>query len=1117
LPHIFDNIRDDNFATALKKTLNGAKRADFCIGYFNLRGWSLLIDSVEQLAGSQLDEKYEDDNIYKARVLIGMQKTPQDELEEYFSLHQTQIDLAAVNEIKKAKAAEFRRQLTIGLPTNKDEATLKKLSRQLREGKVKVKLHLAFNLHAKLYLVYREDYNVPIIGYLGSSNLTFSGLSKQGELNVDVTDSTPAKQLEEWFQERWDDHWSIDITLELADIIDQSWASETPLKPYYVYMKMVYHLSQEARSGIAEFSVPKVFKNILLPFQQNAVQVAAHHLHKRGGVIIGDVVGLGKTITATALAKMFEDDFLLETLIICPPNLTEMWEGYVHKYQLRAKIMSLGEIQNKLKNERRYRLVIIDESHNLRNREGRRYHAIAEYLALNDSKVIMLTATPYNKSYLDLSSQLRLFMNENQNLGISPERYIKEIGGKVQFEAMHQVKETSLAAFEKSGYSDDWAELMRLFLVRRTRSFIKANHSKKDETIGRSYIEFAPNEDGVREKSFFPDRIPAKVEYSFNKNDNADQYARLYSAEVVSIINELLLPRYGLGLEMYENKTNQKSIKPEEVKIKNNLAKAGRQLRGFARTNLFKRLESSGYSFLLSISRHILRNYLFIYAIDEGLEFPVGKQEGDIINEILYGDEDTDADSGIEQFVFETCEYRKLAQKYYQTLSNTRQKYEWIRSELFNKKLKDDLETDTAQLLKIMELGKTWDQAKDRQLGALYELLTKKYPKEKVVIFSQYADTAHYLSNMLKKRGLTAVECATGSCEDPTDLAYRFSPESNKERLGKKEYKDIRVLVSTDVLSEGQNLQDCHIVVNYDLPWAIIRLIQRAGRVDRIGQKHDKIWCYSFLPEEGLETILDLRGRLQRRIRENAETVGSDEVFFDGDPVNLRDLYNEKAGVFDDEDDIEVDLASYCYQLWKNGVDSYPELKTRIPAMPDVVYAAKKGESGAIIYAKTVDDNDCLTWVDDKGEIVTQSQFEILKEVKCAIDEPALNRSEKHHDLVTKAILFIHDTQTKLGGQLGKTSGARYRAYMRIDGWLQRNKNSLFDTDEIKRVHEDLYNYPLLDYAKEVINRELKSGINDEQLIELVTGLREQGALSIKDDKERIIKEPRIICSMGLI
>jgi len=1139
LPYIFDNINGDKLAEALKKTLNGAKRADFCIGYFNLRGWDLLIDSVEQLIGGQLDEKHEDDTTYKARVLIGMHKSEQDELEEHFSLHPSQLDNATVNEIKKKKTAEFRKQLTIGMPTNKDEATLKKLSRQLRDGTVKVKLHLEFNLHAKLYLAYRDEYNTPIIGYLGSSNLTFSGLKKQGELNIDVTDSTAAQQLEKWFQERWEHHWSIDISLELADIIDQSWASEKPQLPYYVYMKIVYHLSQEARSGIAEFPVPKIFDKVLLPFQKNAVQVAAHHLHKRGGVIIGDVVGLGKTITATALAKMFEDDFNLETLIICPPNLINMWESYIFDYKLRAKTMSLGEVQYNLKKLPRYRIVIIDESHNLRNRNGRRYRAIAEYLALNNSKVIMLTATPYNKSYLDLSNQLRLFLNENQNLGITPERYIKEVGGNVQFEAKHQVKETSLAAFEKSEYSDDWAELMRLFLVRRTRSFIKANYSEKDETTGRMYIEFSPNESGVKEKSFFPDRIPAKVEYLFNKDDKDDQYARLYSADVVNTINELLLPRYGIGQVNYENKTNAKNIKPEEEKIKNNLAKAGKQLRGFARTNLFKRLESSGYSFLLSISRHILRNYLFIYAIDEKLEFPIGKQEGDIINEILYGDEDTDADSGIEQFVYDTEEYRKLAEKYYKTLSDTKDKYEWIRSELFNKKLKDDLEADTSRLLKIMELGKTWDQAKDRQLGALYELLTKKYPKEKVLVFSQFADTAYYLSDMLKKRGLTDVECATGSCENPTDFAYRFSPESNKSHLDKKDFNEIRVLVSTDVLSEGQNLQDCHIVVNYDLPWAIIKLIQRAGRVDRIGQKHDKIWCYSFLPEEGLETILDLRGRLQRRIKENAETVGSDEVFFDGDPVNLKDLYNEKAGIFDDEDDMEVDLASYCYQLWKNGIDAHPELKTRIPSMPDVVYAAKKAEiytaspfgelsssfgelqiekaeNGAIVFAKTVDDNDCLTWVNEKGKIVTQSQFEILKALKCPIDEPALNRSEKHHDLVTKAVQYINDTQTKIGGQLGKTSKPRYRAYMRIDAWLQQNKNSLFITDEIKRTHEDLYNYPLLDYAEEVINRELKSGINDEQLIDLLIGLREQGSLSIKDDKERTIKEPRIICSMGL-
>src|SRR5690606_34217244 len=124
---------------------------------------------------------------------------------------------------------------------------------------------------------------------------------------------------------------------------------------------------------------------------------------------------------------------------------------------------------------------------------------------------------------------------------------------------------------------------------------------------------------------------------------------------------------------------------------------------------------------------------------------------------------------------------------------------------------------------------------------------------------------------------------------------------NNKPEIARKG-EDIRVLISTDVLSEGQNLQDSHIILNYDLPWAIIRLIQRAGRVDRIGQKSEKILCYSFLPEDGIEQIINLRGRLSNRIRQNAEVVGSDETFFDGDPINIEDLYNERSGMLDDDE-----------------------------------------------------------------------------------------------------------------------------------------------------------------------------------------------------------------------
>jgi SNF2 family DNA or RNA helicase len=1132
LPQIFDNISGDKLGDALKKTLETAQRADFCIGYFNLRGWDLLLESADALPGGNVDERFEDDETYKARVLIGMQQHPQEDLEDYYAFRKKEISNERAARLKKEMAAEFRKQLTIGRPNNKDEATLKKLSRQLKSGQVVVKLHLAFNLHAKLYLAYREDYNSPIIGYLGSSNLTFSGLSKQGELNVDITDKDSGRKLETWFQDRWDDQYSWDITLELANIIDESWASENLLKPYYVFMKIAWHLSQEARAGMAEFSVPKAFKEILLPFQQNAVQVAARHLHKRGGVMIGDVVGLGKTITATALSKLFEYDFCYQTLIICPPNLREMWNDYKLEYGLRAEIMSLGEVQHKLKNTRPFRIVIIDESHNLRNRDGRRYRAIREYLNEAGSKVILLTATPYNKSYLDMGSQLRLFLDENANLGVSPDRYIKSIGGRTEFEARHQVKDSSIAAFEKSEYSDDWSNLMRLFLVRRTRSFIKNNYALTDSINGRKYIEFTGSKDSGKAgceliKSYFPERIPAKMEYPFKKSDTTDQYARLYSNEVVNTINHLHLPRYGLGHDDYEDKEAIKTITSEEAIIKENLTRAGRQLRGFARTNLFKRLESSGYSFLLSVSRHILRNYLFIYAIENDLEFPVGKQDGDIISDILYTDEDPEADGGVEQFITGKAEYMRLAKDYYLALSNQRQKYEWIRSGLFNETFKKNIEADSAELVKILEKGVSWDQFKDRQLNVLYDLVTKKYPGEKILVFTQYSDTAHYLYNSLDKRGLQNMECATGSSDNVTDLAHRFSPQSNKKHLGKKEYKEIRVLISTDVLSEGQNLQDCHIVVNYDLPWAIIRLIQRAGRVDRIGQKSDKIFCYSFLPEDGLETILNLRGRLQQRIKENSETVGSDEVFFDGDPVNIKDLYNEKAGILDEEDDVEVDLASYCYQLWKNGCEKHPELKNKIPELPDVVYATKKADTdsvlpdaeqpGVIVYARTADDNDCLVWVDEQGGMVSQSPLEILKALKCDYDEPPLPRKDSHHALTTKAIEYISEFNDKVGGQLGRSAGARYRAYTRLDQWLGANKDGLFVTAEIKRTHEDIYCFPLKDDAIDAINRELKSGIDNDKLVEMLCSLNEQDRLCVKNEDGRETKEARIICSMGLL
>jgi superfamily II DNA or RNA helicase len=1129
MPRIFDNI-EQSLLPALTQALALTHRADFCVGYFNLRGWRTIDQYVEAWPGGEGR---------CCRLIVGMQAAPNEQLRQVYRLSEEEagIDRETAVKLKRQTAEDFRKQLMLGAPSNDDEAGLRRLVRQLKEQKLVVKLYLRHSLHAKLYLLYRNDPINPIVGYLGSSNLTFSGLSKQGELNVDVLDSDASQKLSRWFEDRWNDNFCLDISEELIRIIEESWASEPGYTPYEIYLKMAYHLAQEARAGISEFTLTPEFEQTLFPFQKEAVKIAARYLHRQNGVLIGDVVGLGKTLMAAALAKIFEEDTGVSTLIICPKNLVPMWQGVVEGYGLRGKVLSSSIVQQELPNitvSSRFKLVVIDESHNFRNREGKRYRAIKEYIEQSESRCILLTATPYNKTYLDLSAQLRLFVPDDRPLPIRPEQMLRETDELTL--SNWQVTENTLAAFEKSVYADDWRELMRLYLVRRTRSFIKKHYAEQDER-GRYFLRFR---DGT--PAYFPDRQPRTLQFPV-RDDH--QYARLYSDNVVQVINDLRLPRYGLANYL---KPNAETLaEAREKPLLANLSRAGKRLIAYCRTNLFKRLESSGQAFILSLDRHILRNFIVLHALENNLPFPLGTQAAEFLDS---GNNDQDADDPATPFSLDDDEetengsasltesatdeftprrYQTRAKQIYEAYRTVyARRFKWLDPALFGLELKQHLRADAEALMGVLAQSGAWRVDEDRKLARLVKLLTKDHRNEKILIFTQFADTVDYVTAELKRRGLTAVEGATGQSADPTRLAWRFSPVSNKKREQVSPTDELRALIATDVLSEGQNLQDAHIVVNYDLPWAIIRLIQRAGRVDRIGQQAETIQCYSFLPAEGVEQIIRLRTRVRRRLLENGEVIGADEQFFENEQENqdLRDLYTEKSGILDDDPATDdTDPASQAYAVWQDAVQSQPALARKIEAMPDVVFSTKRHlpdelGPGALVYMRTADGLDALGRVNEQGELVQQAPLAILRAAACEPTTPAQPRPAEHHELVKAAVQQM-SREAKTGiGALGRSSGVRFKVFMKLKGYLDdmHAHTPVFITEDLTKTVDLIHRYPLREAAKDILSRQLRTAISDSELANLVVQLRHEDRLCLvpQDEDDQTDSEPRIICSLGL-
>ncbi|KKN35783.1 hypothetical protein LCGC14_0780180 [marine sediment metagenome] len=925
------------------------KRIRICTGFFSPHVWKLIGNSLKRLPISTEKPTFE--------LLLGseVKERSKKDFQAWFD-----------EQIRK-ELDEFELDIVL-------QRHIRSLIFFLERNDVYVGTQKRPFVHGKMYCF--ED-----VAIVGSSNFTYHGFTSNTELNIPVFDKKQIMALSYWF-DYYFKKANTSYKKVLIEALKNCKLGTTEWSPFNVYMKVLYEAYKPTLS-FEELATEIDIK--LTVYQQEGVQRLIQAINDFGGVMLADSVGLGKSYQALEVIRHLQStQGKRQALMICPAQLKHNWLNMVASSDVWAQVYSMEKLAKSLPKKKKFDIIVIDESHNFRNTNTKRYKQLELLLAKNpDASVLLLTATPINTSLKDLLSQMLIVAKSAINY--QPFYNIGILNIKKYFKAVEAKEE-------------DIGKLRDHLIVSRSRREVRLRQKlfEVDLTIGGQPLRF-------------PERHLTSVDYTITNPSLSGMTSISFYQKIVDLLDKLEFPYY--NLEKYSIEEKDKSGHH-----------IGAILISLMKTLLLKRLESSIISFEKSLENQRFLNNIFSKAISQKVFLKSSKLRK-IFEEIEADLQDTGEDP-IEAFCQALDTPRKI-KKYIET--------EDLTISYNQSKMEEEIEKDKKILDKIEKEIKTVQKHEDQKLNALLKTI-EGLGNKKILIFSYFKDTVNYIfDNLIKiySEREEKIEKITGEIPNKTrnKIIRRFAPlsnpsiDENEEKI--KPEQELQILISTDALSEGQNLQDAPICINYDLHWNPVRLIQRIGRIDRLKSPNKNVWVYNFFPEEGLETLLSLVSRLVDRLRLINQTLELDGAVLTEDELGRKTEQMNRLKEGDitvlDELESEIELLSdegvrdlLIKEIFEKGDKFFQKIPIGVHSgmisndhsgVAVIIRAFRKGVSSFFWGFEPDEPEEYEDWI--KNNIVTSKAL-VQKIISCDKNEPRyLPESENIDGSLFKRVLNI--------------------------------------------------------------------------------------------------------------